>query len=61
MKQSGTILILDDEEDILFSLKMLLKPAFSRVIAVQNPQHPPRTSKEAAAKVKELTGTQMGG
>ncbi len=42
MKQSGTILILDDEEDILFSLKMLLKPAFSRVFAEQNPQHLPR-------------------
>ncbi|MBI1227245.1 MAG: response regulator [Bacteroidetes bacterium] len=42
MKQAGTILILDDEEDILFSLKMLLKPAFSRVFAEQNPQHLPR-------------------
>lgn len=42
MKQNGTILILDDEEDILFSLKMLLKPAFARVFAEQNPQHLPR-------------------
>ncbi|MBK9017817.1 MAG: sigma-54-dependent Fis family transcriptional regulator [Saprospiraceae bacterium] len=42
MKQSGTILIIDDEEDILFSLKMLLKPAFSRVFVEQNPQHLPR-------------------
>jgi two-component system response regulator HydG len=42
MKQNGTILILDDEEDILFSLKMLLKPVFSRVFAEQNPQHLPR-------------------
>jgi two-component system, NtrC family, response regulator HydG len=42
MKQNGTILILDDEEDILFSLKMLLKPVFARVFAEQNPQHLPR-------------------
>ncbi|MCF8243892.1 MAG: sigma-54 dependent transcriptional regulator [Saprospiraceae bacterium] len=42
MKQPGTILILDDEEDILFSLKMLLKPVFARVFAAQNPEHLPR-------------------
>jgi len=42
MKQEGTILILDDEDDILFSLKMLLKPVFSRVFAEQNPAHLPR-------------------
>jgi two-component system, NtrC family, response regulator HydG len=42
MKQSGTILIIDDEEDILFSLKMLLKPIYARVFGEQNPQHLPR-------------------
>jgi DNA-binding NtrC family response regulator len=42
MKQPGTILILDDEEDILFSLKLLLKPVYSRVFGEQNPQHLPR-------------------
>ena len=42
MKQPGTILIIDDEEDILFSLKLLLKPAYSRVFGEQNPQHLPR-------------------
>lgn len=42
MKQPGTILIIDDEEDILFSLKMLLKPVYARVFGEQNPQHLPR-------------------
>lgn len=42
MKQSGTILILDDEDDILFSLKLLLKPVYSRVFGESNPQHLPR-------------------
>jgi DNA-binding NtrC family response regulator len=41
-KQPGTILILDDEEDILFSLKLLLKPVYARVFAESNPQHLPR-------------------
>ena len=42
MKQNGTILIIDDEEDILFSLKMLLKQHFSHVYTESNPYHIPR-------------------
>lgn len=41
-KQSGTILIVDDEEDILLTLRMFLKQHFERVFAEQNPQHLPR-------------------
>ncbi|TNE59265.1 MAG: sigma-54-dependent Fis family transcriptional regulator [Bacteroidetes bacterium] len=42
MKQKGTILIVDDEEDILISVKMFLKQHFERVFTEQNPQHLPR-------------------
>lgn len=42
MKKKGTILIIDDEEDILFSLKMLLKQHFSSVYGESNPYHIPR-------------------
>jgi len=42
MKQPGTVLIVDDEEDILFSLRMFLKQHFERVFTEQNPQHLPR-------------------
>ncbi len=42
MKNLGTILIIDDEEDILFSLKMLLKQQYSHVYTETNPYHIPR-------------------
>ena len=42
MKKKGTILIIDDEDDILFSLKMLLKQHFTSVYGESNPYHIPR-------------------
>ncbi|MFK7771841.1 MAG: sigma-54-dependent transcriptional regulator [Saprospiraceae bacterium] len=42
MKKDATILIIDDEEDILFSLKMLLKQHFTHVYSESNPYHIPR-------------------
>lgn len=42
MAKRGTILIVDDEEDILFSLKFLLKQHFKSVFTDQNPYHLPR-------------------
>jgi two-component system, NtrC family, response regulator HydG len=42
MKQNATILIIDDEEDILFSLKMLLKQHYTQVYSESNPYHIPR-------------------
>ncbi len=42
MKDKGTILIVDDEEDILIALSMLLKRHFARVFTETNPQHLPR-------------------
>lgn len=42
MKKDATILIIDDEEDILFSLKMLLKQHFMHVYTESNPYHIPR-------------------
>ena len=42
MKKDATILIIDDEEDILFSLKMLLKQHFAHVYTESNPYHIPR-------------------
>ena len=46
MKQRGSILIVDDEEDIILSLKMLLKPLFSSVYGETNPFHLPRLIKQ---------------
>lgn len=42
MTKKGTILIIDDEEDILFSLKFLLKQHFASVFTDQNPYQLPR-------------------
>ncbi len=42
MKKSATILIIDDEQDIIFSLKMLLKQHYTHVYAENNPYHIPR-------------------
>ncbi len=42
MAKEGTILIIDDEEDILFSLKFLLKQHFKAVFTDHNPYHLPR-------------------
>jgi two-component system response regulator HydG len=42
MKKDATILIIDDEEDILFSLKMLLKQHFTHAYTESNPYHIPR-------------------
>ena len=42
MKQRGSILIVDDEADIVLSLKMLLKPLFASVYGESNPFHLPR-------------------
>jgi len=46
MKKRGSILIVDDEEDIILSLKMLLKPLFSSVFGETNPFHLPRLIKQ---------------
>ncbi len=42
MKKPGTILIVDDEEDILLSLRMLLKQHYTSVFTERNPYHIPR-------------------
>jgi len=42
VKNDATILIIDDENDILFSLKMLLKQHFKHVYGETNPFHLPR-------------------
>ncbi len=42
MKNDATILIIDDENDILFSLKILLKKHFKHVYGETNPYHIPR-------------------
>ena len=42
MKQKATILLIDDQQDILFSLKMLLKQHYTQVFAENNPYHIPR-------------------
>lgn len=42
MAKKGTILIIDDEEDILFSLKFFLKQHFTSVFTDQNPYQLPR-------------------
>ena len=42
MKKNATILIIDDEQDIIFSLKMLLKQHYTQVYAENNPYHIPR-------------------
>ncbi len=46
MKQTGTVLIVDDEEDILFTLRMFLKQHFAHVFTEENPQHLPRLLKQ---------------
>ena len=51
MKLKGTVLIVDDEEDILISLKMFLKQHFERVFTEQNPQHLPRQLKQCEPDV----------
>ena len=40
-KQPGTILIVDDDEDILISARLLLKRQFSRVVTSQLPENIP--------------------
>ena len=42
MKKTATILIIDHEQDIIFSLKMLLKQHYTHVYAENNPYHIPR-------------------
>ena len=42
MKQAGKILVIDDEEDILLSLKYFLSQHFQRVSTENNPYHIPR-------------------
>ena len=42
MKSEGTILIIDDEEDLSFSLKLLLSRHFTSVYTESNPYHIPR-------------------
>jgi len=42
MKKKGTILIIDDDEDILYSLKFLLKQHYSSIFTDQNPYQLPR-------------------
>ena len=42
MKQKGTILIIDDEEDILLSLRLLLKKHYTSIFTERNPYHIPR-------------------
>ena len=42
MRSEGTILIVDDEEDLSFSLKLLLSQHFTSVFTENNPYHIPR-------------------
>ena len=42
MNKQGTILVIDDAEDILLSLKFLLKQNFKSVFTESNPFHVPR-------------------
>ncbi|NND08498.1 MAG: hypothetical protein HKN87_19125 [Saprospiraceae bacterium] len=42
MSKKGTILVIDVEEDILFTLKFLLKQHFASVFPEYNPYHLPR-------------------
>ena len=42
MRKEGTILIVDDEEDILLTLRLFLKQHFSRVVTEHNPHLIPR-------------------
>jgi len=42
MNKQGTILIIDDDEDILLTLSMLLKPHYKSVFTESNPYHIPR-------------------
>lgn len=42
MNKQGTILIIDDDEDILLTLSMLLKPQHKSVFTESNPYHIPR-------------------
>ncbi len=42
MNKQGTILIIDDDEDILLTLSMLLKPQYKSVFTESNPYHIPR-------------------
>jgi len=42
MNKQGTILIIDDDEDILLTLSMLLKPHYKSVFTESNPYHLPR-------------------
>ncbi len=51
MKKDATILIIDDEEDILFSLKMLLKQHFTHVYTENNPYHIPRLLSQYDPKI----------
>ncbi len=46
MKKDATILIIDDEEDILLSLKLFLKQHFSRVVTERNPNLLPRMMRQ---------------
>jgi len=38
MFQNGKILIIDDDEDILFSLKLLLEPIFEKIKVTTDPE-----------------------
>ncbi|MEE9372292.1 MAG: sigma-54 dependent transcriptional regulator [Saprospiraceae bacterium] len=51
MKTEGTILIVDDDEDISFSLKLLLDQHFSSVFTENNPYHIPRLLRQYSPDV----------
>lgn len=51
MKKQGTILIIDDEEDILLSLRLLLKQHYSSVFTERNPYHLPRLLRQYKPEV----------
>ena len=42
IKKFGKVLAIDDNEDILFALKLLLKPYVEQVVTTSNPNEIPR-------------------
>ena len=46
MSKTGKILVIDDNQDILFALKLLLRPEVERIETLANPEHIPEKMAE---------------
>ena len=46
MKKQGTLLIVDDNRNILTTVRMLLEPIFSQIITIANPNSIPAKLRE---------------